>query len=97
MAASSSRASALTVFTLSSPKIEASAVWKPMQRGACTITGVSGLVFEPRYTKHIVVQLSSSQTSGKVLPGTTVQARRLMPLLCDSEAWRMENPVGGIL
>jgi len=82
------------VFTLSSPKMEARAVWKPMGRGAGPITGVSGPVFEPTCTKHIVVQPSSSWTSGKAVPGRTVRARMLMPLFGHSEAWRMEAPVG---
>ena len=72
IAASSARACASTVFTLSSPKMEANAVWKPIGRGAGARTGVSGPVFDPRCTKHIVVQPRSSRTSGKVLPGATV-------------------------
>jgi hypothetical protein len=43
-------------------------------------TGASGPVFEPRCTQHKVVQPSSSRTSGKVLPGTTVRASMLIPL-----------------
>jgi len=39
IAPSSARAWASTVFTLSSPKIEARAVWKPMGRGAGGTTG----------------------------------------------------------
>ena len=74
--------------------MEARAVWKPIGRGAGVITGVSGPVFEPRCTKDIVVQPSSSRTSGKVLPGMTVQVRRLTSLFGHSEAWRMEDPVG---
>jgi len=96
IAASSARAWGSTVFTLSSPKIEARAVWKPMGRGAGAMTGISGPVFEPRCTKHIVVQPSSSRTSGKVVPGRTVRARMLMPLFGHSEAWRIEDPRGGI-
>jgi len=94
IAASSARAWASTVFTLSCPKMEARAVWNPMGRGVGGIMGVSGPVFEPRCTKHIVVQPSSSRTSGKVVPGRTVQARMLMPLFGHSEAWRMEDPAG---
>ena len=94
IAASSARACASTVFTLSSPKIEARAVWKPIGRGAGAITGTSGPVFEPRCTKHIVVQPSSSRTSGNLVPGRTVRARMLMPLFGHSEAWRMSDPVG---
>jgi len=94
IAASSAKAWASTVFTLSSPKMEARAVWKPMGRGAEAITGVSGPVFEPRCTKHMVVQPSSSRTSGKVVLGRTVRARMLIPLFGHSEAWRMEDPVG---
>jgi len=74
--------------------MEAKAVWKPIGRAAGTITGVSGPVFEPRCTKHIVVQPSSSRTSGKVVPGRMVRARMLMPLFGHSEAWRMEDPAG---
>ena len=92
IAASSASAWASMVSTLSSPKMEASAVWKPRGRGAGATTGVSGPVFEPRCTKHMVVQPSSSRTSGKVLPGTTVRARRLMPLLGQPAEWRMEDP-----
>jgi len=94
IAASSARACASTVFTLSSPKIEARAVWKPMGRGAGAITGTSEPVFEPRCTKHIVVQPSSSRTSGNLVPGRTVRARMLMPLFGHLEAWRMSDPVG---
>jgi len=72
IAASSARACASTVFTLSSPKMEARAVWKPIGRGAGAMTGVSGSGFDPRCTKHMVVQPRSSRTSGKVLPGATV-------------------------
>jgi len=74
--------------------MEAKAVWKPIVGGAGAMTGVSGPVFEPRCTKHIVVQPSSSRTSGQVLPGTTVQGRRWTPLFGHSEAWRMEDPAG---
>jgi len=74
------------VFTLSSPKMEARAVWKPKGRGAGAITGASGPVFEPKCTKHIVVQPSSSRTSGNVVPGRTVRARILIPLFGHSEA-----------
>jgi len=94
IAASSARACASTLFTLWSPKMEARAVWNPMGRGAGAITGVSAPVFEPRCTKHIVVQPSSSRTSGNVVPGRTVRARMLMPLFRHSEAWRMEDPAG---
>ena len=94
IAVSSARAWASTFFTLSSPKMEARAVWKPIGRGVGVITGVSGPVFEPRCTKYLVVQPSSSRTSGKGLPGTTVRARRLTPLFGHSEAWRIEDPVG---
>jgi len=72
IAASSARACASTVFTLSSPKMEARAVWKPIGWGAGARMGVSGPVFDPRCTKHMVVQPRSSRTSGKVLPGATV-------------------------
>jgi len=65
-----------------------------MGRGAGAITGLSGPVFEPRCTKHMVVQPSSSWTSGKVVPGRTVEARMLMPLFGHSEACRIEDPVG---
>jgi len=82
------------VFTLSSRKMEASAISKPIGQGSSAITGVSEPVCEPRCTKHIVVQPSSSRTLGKVLPGTTVRARRLTPMFGHSEAWRIEDPVG---
>jgi len=62
--------------------------------GAGAMTGISCPVFEPRCTKHIVVQPSSSRTSGNLVPGRTVGARMLMPLFGHSEAWRMEAPAG---
>jgi len=94
IAASCARAWASTMFTLSSPKIVARAVWNPMGWGAGAMTGVSGPVFEPRCTKHIVVQPSSSRTSGKVVPGRTVRARILGPLFGHAEECRMEAPEG---
>jgi len=42
----------------------------------------------------MVVQPSSSRTSGKVVSGRTVQARMLMLLFGHSDAWRMEDPAG---
>jgi len=56
--------------------------------------GTSGPVFEPRCTKHIVVQPSSSRMSENLVPGRTVRARMLMPLFGHSEAWRIEHPAG---
>jgi len=56
------------------------------------MTGISGPVFEPRCTKPIVVQPSSSWTSRNLVPGRTVRARMLMPLFRHSEARRMEAP-----
>ena len=93
-AASSAIAWASTVLTIASPKMWARAEVKPIGHGAGARMGVSGPVFEPRCTKHIVVQPSSSQTSGKVLPGTTVRASRLTPSLRQPTEWRMEDPVG---
>jgi len=74
--------------------MEAKAVWKPMARGAGAITEVSGPAFEPRCTKHMVLQSSYCRMSGKVVPGRTVRARMLMPLFRHSEAWRIEDPAG---
>ena len=54
---------------------------------------MSGPASEPRCTKRIVVQPSSSRTSRKVLAETTVLARRFAPLFGHSEAWMMEDPV----
>jgi len=58
------------------------------------MTGVSGPVFESRCTQHIVVQPSSSQRPGNVVPGRMVRAMMLMPLFGHSEALRMEDPAG---